>query len=829
MATTAREIGQIFAQQINFRQSIKDRIEDYILKTELAALDPALQRARQAEINRMRDAVDSMDKEIADIIEKKVAGVDNIAQRWVAADGSVKAQQVAAGGRVEAARITTEGDLQEALMRVRADLEKAKAENATEERIAQIEANAKLLEDLRKEEAKGEAGAEQNLSKVIEDAQTFAGSDRFQLEAKYGDLWNREYKAKFDALAGNPIGQRRLVEKFAEASDTFIKSIGSESGRSAILDELSNENMSAAEVALRGAGLPEGYLAADKATLVMDEASKRGYTEPRDSYVINYLPSGKGTGVDARPPVGRPIEPASRAALLGLQSNDQVKDFEERAAFNRYLLDTVGPRGEVSTKTFEEFKTEASDPKSDAASRISEARISAPQELAQFGDRSLVDLMLKRKGALVELADVKNAFAESGSEFPSYQSVQRKTLESYSELYGGRGQQRLVNLAEFGRKTPITITDPTTGEERQVQLDAPELEVLFGGGITGRGGGGAAISPVPKETRRSTVAMGLDQNLIGQSTGMPSTRATATLTAPLPSPRIVEEPEAPLALDLTARTPEERGMTGRLPAFGVEQPAAIRREAVPGETRRPTFGFGEPETFADAAQMATATPPTDATRFKAAPLVQALLEAPAPVPPAPKAEKALEDMSEFELEGELKNAIEKSKRLQAELQMADPTRAAQIQDELKALGERARQILITSKSVPITKEDFDTLTPDELTAKVQPKTEVKPVTLSAQSQRSNKDLVTFAEGSTAASKAQKQIDAGKEATPVKFIKGADKLSEGQVATIKNLAQKRGSVRAGDLTKTLAQIIGVDESSPLVEKAKSLYIAFEQLA
>lgn len=830
MATTAREIGQIFAQQINFRQAIKDRIEDYIMKTELAALDPAVMRQRQAEINRMRDALGNLDKEIADIMEKKVAGVDDIAQRWVAADGSVKAQEVAAGGRVEAARIGAQSDIQEAIIRSRTALEEARLRGESAERIAEIERNTGILQDLRKEEARGEAGTEQNLGKVIEGARTFAGTDIDQVSNALSTLWETEYKPKFIALDGSPLAQRRLVEQWTTAANTFVDSIAAPQAQAAIRDELVAEQLTPAELGIRAAGLPVGFLQIDKAETLMKEATKRGYEEPAAKTAIQYYASGKTAGVGARPPSGRAPTSAPRAALLGLQDDAQVAEFEKLAAYNKFLVDNVGPRGEVPTKTFEQFIAESQTAGSDAANRIARSKTAAPAELAQFGDSALVDLMLRRKGAQAEITDVKNAFDQSGSKFPTYESVQRKTLETYSQLYGGRGQQRVVELAQFGRKVPLTYTD-AEGREQSVSLDVPELELLFGGSAVGGGGGGRA-TPSGESVRQSTVIMGLDQNLTGRPSGMQSQGRGELGYVPkegkfgyeLLRPFPPAEPEPPFNPDLTG---DQRGMGGQLPSYITEQPAPVRREGVPGETRRPTFEFGEPQSFGEAAQMATTVPATDATRFKAAPLDQALLEAPAPVPPTPKAEKSLESMSEFELEGELKAVIEKSKRLQAELQMADPTRAAQIQDELKALGDRARQILITSKSVPISKEDFDTLSQEELVAKVQPKPQ--PINLSAQAQRANTELVTFAEGTNAASKAQKEIDAGKEANPVKYIKGASKLSEGQVATIKNLAQKRGTVPLGQLSKTLASILGTDINSPLVEKAKSLYIAFEQLA
>ncbi len=842
MATVAREIGQIFAQQINFRQAIKDRIEDYIMKTELAALDPAVIRQRQAEINRMRDGLNDLDKQIADIMKQKVAGVDDIAQRWIAGTGSILAQEVAAGGKVEAAKIGAQSDYQVAVVNANARLKAAREEGLSAERVAQIEANARLLEDLRKEEAKGESGAEQGLQKVIDAAQGFAGVDRFQLETALGNLWNQEYKAKYDALAGNPIGQRRLVEKWAEASDTFVKSIGSPAGRASIEDELSAEQRTPVDVAIRAAGLPEGYLLADKAELLMSEAGKRGYAEPVARGALAQF-SASGGGVAARRPVGREIGGADRATLLGLQTPEQVKAFEEQAAYNRYLVDTVGPRGEVSTITFDEFKKASETAGSKEAGYIESERRTAPAEVAQYGDRALVDLMLKRKGAQVELADVKNAFDTTGSKFPSYDAVQRKTLETYSELYGSRGQQRLVNLAEFGRKTPVKIQDPVTGEEREVFLDAPELEVLFGGSVEGGGGGGVRVPRIkPEEGVGGSGIMGLDQSLTGRGSGM-QRQGVGTLAAKPPMDIVqvpepvggyaerplfrgfTEEPEAPI--DLTGGGEVSR--TGRLPAFGV--PAEeVQRRNVPGYViRTPEFDTrgGEPQTFAEAQAQLTAKPvDTGAARFKAAPVDTQLLTAPAPKAPAPEVVKPLKDMTSFELEGELKKALMQADVLRKKMEEADAEEAQSIGEQIKALQERVKEIIITDQGNEITKEDFDKLTPEQLVAKAAPK--VKP-TLSASSQRGNAELIAIAEGSTAASKAQKEASSGKTPDPTKFIKGASKLTEGQVATIKTLAQKPGSIKAGSLQKTLAQIVGVDENSPLVEKAKSLYIAFEQLA
>ena len=826
MATVAREIGQIFAQQINFRQAIKDRIEDYIMKTELAALDPAVIRQRQAEINRMRDGLNDLDKQIADIMEQKVAGVDDIAQRWIAGTGSILAQEVAAGGRVEAARIGAVNDLQVAALNANARLKEAREKGLSDERVAQIAANTRVLEDLAKEEAKGSAGMEQNFTTAVDEAQTFAGVDRFQLEAKLGDLWNREFKGKYEALDGNPLAQRTLVENFARMGDTFVKSIGSQTARDSIRDDLVTENMSTAEVALRGAGLPIDFLSQDRATAVMDQATKLGYTEPVARGALEQFSATGGGGTSARPPAGREISGADRATLLGLQTPEQVKDFEEQAAYNRYLVDTVGPRGEVSTITFDEFKKASETAGSKEAGYISSERRAAPAEVAQYGDRALVDLMLRRKGAQVELADVKNAFDTTGSKFPSYDAVQRKTLEAYSELYGGRGQQRLVNLAEFGRKTPVKIQDPVTGQEREVFLDAPELEVLFGGGITGRGGGGRA-TPEGESVRQSTIVTGLDQNFVGQSTGMPSSRGTVPMRTP--PPRIVDEQEPPLVLDLTPRTPEERGMFGRLPEFGVPAEVVERRDVPSSVIRTPEFDTrgGEPQTFREAQAQLTAKPvDTGAARFKAAPVDAELLTAPAPKPPAPEVAKPLKDMTSFELEGELKKALMQADALRKKMDEADAEEAQSIGEQIKALQERVKEIIITDQGNEITKEDFDKLTPEQLVAKAAPK--IKP-TLSASSQRGNAELIAIAEGSTAASKAQKEASSGKTPDPTKFIKGASKLTEGQVATIKTLAQKPGSVKAGSLQRTLAQIIGVDENSPLVEKAKSLYIAFEQLA
>lgn len=908
----AREIGQIFANQINFRQSIKDRIEDYIQKTELAALDPAVIRQRQAEVNRMRDALSDLDKQIADISEKKIAGIDDIAQRWVAADGSVKAQEVAAGGRVESARIGAQSDLDTALIAARARIQEARIRGESEERVKQMEINANVLQGLRDEEKKGEAGAEQNLSKVIDAARTFPGQNVNDLGTALKNLWTAEFLPKYNALGGNELGKRRLSEKWAEAAGILVDQIGSPQGKQAVLDDLTAEGLSVTDLAFAVADLPSSFLQQDKQQMIMDAALQMGFQEPAARSAAQEFAGGR-VGVSATRPIAKEIESASRAAQLGFQTDAQVKDFEELAAYNRYLVDKSDETGVAPTVTFEQFKASAAKGGPESA-YIDQARKAGTQELAQYGDRFLVDLMLKRKGVASELADVKNAFAEAGSKFPSYESVQRKVLEQYSSLYGGRGQQRLVDLAKLGRATPLSIPTFKDSSGNVVQIGTPEYEILFraynegkdigptaagaGGTTTGGGGGGVGVSgvgrgianiedmpvvapggypstqkvdlskytvsdvrtanldvpeleilfgksgggsrmmpaapvaPAGESVRQSTVVMGLDQKGTARPSGMQSQGRAELSYVPKPTiksgyelnrPFPEAEPELPFNPDLTG---DQRGMGGRLPPYITEQPEAVRRQAVPGEIRKPTTLPGGPQTFQEATEMAAIVPTTDAARFKAAPVDASLLEAPAPVAP-PVVTKPLEDMSSFELEAELKKAILQDQKLRAELEKADAERAMQIGQELRALQERARRIIELDKENPITKDDFDKLTYDELVAKVKPK--AKPVTLSAAGQRMNQDLLTYAAGSTAASKAEKEVSKGKEASPAKFIKGADKLSAGQIATIKDLAQKRGTVKTADLRKTLAQIIGVDENSPLVEKAKSLFIAFEQLA
>lgn len=979
MATTAREIGQIFAQQINFRQAIKDRIEDYIMKTELAALDPEMRKARQYEINRLQQAVSDLDSDIADIVEQKIQGIDKVRERWVAAQGTMSTAEVTAGGKVISTGLQVRGDLAQAALNAKAAYDRAVLAGKVDQAAADAARAARVFDEAAKLEAQGSSGREERMQYINGQAgESFiSGGNPEVAKVRLQGIWRQKFEGRFKSLEGNPLAQRKLMEDWvSDATDALGKSKGAADLTAAVAN---SQYGSLAGLALGVTGEGEDYLDKNQRS---DLLAKSGVSKdkPKDVDFASKYYAANFEGLYAGAPKADEIPPASREFLLGFETKEELDAFEKQAAFNKYIIDYAGETdasGNIikpEDLKFEDFIQKSGDPKSVEASYIAEAKRSSPQDIAQYGDRGLVDLQLKRKGVQSELAETKDAYAASGSKYPSYEAVQRKTLEAYSSLYGGRGQQRLVDLAELGRTTSLTVpqfTDKTTG--KTVPLDSPEYEILFRKYQEERGipvGAGMAPPPAPgfpkgpydkeavkafRESETSQMPMNYNEDtgkweaapVGGESGGIapggrggirqdrflfspeetpivapggypstekpkpefdygkyslasetqarldvpeleilfgkgskfePRTRKPIAPIGPIgPITPVDREPRLPREpREREPREPREREPRVRPGAMDVGLPpqgTSTLREAdvfsvgseaigIPPKTSPGAAPVTTEELLAGAGDVAVKPVPDleglitgkpDATsvitqkdydilqtldKLKTTPykdlkpkekaLLQDLGITPKTIKQETKPVSKIisDDLTDAQIEVALKGAVQKSAALTAELADADPVRAAQIQDELKAIASLTKQIIIESKNIPITEQDFASLTPEELISKVQPKPKINQ---SASSIRMNQDLVTFAEGSTAAAKAQKQLVSGKEATPQRFIKGSDKLSEGQVATIKNLAQKRGSVRPGELARTLASIIGVDEKSPLVEKAKSLYIAFEQLA
>ena len=824
----AREIGQIYANQINFRQAIKDRIEDYILKTELAAIDPAVLKARQDAIKKEQEAVASLDKEIADLAKQKEKSVGDAIDAFTRAEGTGRVASLQAEARVTASINSAQGDAYTARVNYERSIDTQQLANQGERIKGQARINDIALQKAVDDENAGNAGILTINERGLNQARGSTAVDSDQLREELKRLYDTEVKPRVDALGGNELGRNKLLDNWIATANNFLANMGSTSGQASVRQSLSDAGITATDLAIEVAGLPDDWATQDRSDLLTQQAEKNGFKE---------LPGIGGASLKTTPlalrttiPELEPLNPPSIKTALGLETDQQVDEFKNRTSYNYYLIDK-SKTGEEPV-AYEEFITSDVAPnyrsKTDAASFT---------ELAKIGDSGYVDLLLKRAGAETRLNQSQDAYEKAASDFPSYSSVARKTLETYSSLYGGKKQKEMVDLAKFGRENLFEVPvykETTTGNSilapgpnatkeqvdafkarvdageitvtsQTTQLDVPELEVLFGS-AGGGAGGGFGIKAIPKKEKPPEIP--LEQTPPKELT--PEEKAKAKNILPEGIGPTMKKPLA---------TKEIGGILGAEGTTTVGQvPIQEFREA----SDRAVATLGGPVGKANP-QLALTDLGTLATA-RTAKEVQDLITR------GNLQQQELMLLGDGDLEKLGQNVLTTVQQLQATKDLLKPNETEQItlvDDKIKFLSGVAKDIVVASKSNTITEQDFTAGRREAMMKKIAPP-KVKEPLVSYQTQKSASDTMIMAKGETAAAKAGRQLNEGKTPTPEKFVPGANKISDDQKSKIKTLAETPGKFSASGLDKAIRNILGKDASEPLVEAAKSLFLAYETL-
>lgn len=853
----ATSIGQIYAQQINFRQSIKDKIESYIMQTELASLDPAVRRAQAALLKSQQERVNGLEAKVAELADRKDKSVGDLIDAFTRAEGQRLVAERQAQAKVISSANTAAGNAAAAANAARAKVAAANLALESDEIKAKAGANDRAWARVVAEESEGDKGVDSLLAKAAEEGRASPINTADGLSNQLERMAAVDWKAKLDRFGSNELAKNRWIENFIATAETYARSIPSQASRTAIDDQLLASGLSVSDLALEALGIdPATYKATDTTGTLRDRLVKNGYETIPNVSGYN-LDEVVAVGVDLRrnlPPEPIAKKPTLKDAL-GLETDAQAEEFKNRTSYNYYIVDQADKQ--QPTITYEEFiaKPELAKTfrdKTDAASFY---------ELAKFGDKAYIDLLLAKKGAEADFDKAQAAYAASNSKFPSYAEVARKTQEAYSAQFGGKGQQRLVALSDYGRntlfdvdvfedtKTGKIVLAPKTPEEKaefdrkqatgeirattkSLQLDVPELEAL-GMDLTGGAGGGVRPTKEPKRTGAMLSAFDAGRDL-----GPEPAAGSATIGK---KEKVVEEEvvgEEVVEKEEPIRPPlEQQGFTGRIAPRVPEGPdfPDERRELKPGEPTRLDVMAGTPKVPQTQGPDIEPPGPVDVRKPIAKTEIKAILDATDPTTFSQIMEETLllrpgsvALLSEEELGEAGKSVSAVSKFLTS---TRTPENAPLIDSKLAVLGRVARNLLVASRSNELQDADFDTKTPDEIQQAVSGGSGggVKPAPLSAKEKRAIGDTMTFASAAKAASVAEDQRQAGKALTPEKSIPNASQITPKQKEQLRALAETPGRFSADGLNKAVARILGDKASPKVIEAAKAIYLAFEQLA
>lgn len=499
--TVAPTIGSIYAQNINYRLAVKDQIKDYIMKTELAAIDPDIMDQRRRTIAALEKQILELDKLVGDLREGKIRADAKLVERFTAGTLQREVAALQGAARVQSQAIATAGSLKAAEIRAEADLRKARAANETDQRIAALQANSGASSRAAAAEAQGNEGRN-TLSSAITDiafnkawADPNNAADEFSADLK--TLWQRDYAPRFAALSGNKVGQDQFIKNFIGDANLYVSSL-EPTQRAALEADLSTISMDPSALALGAAEVrTEDFTDAAIAERKKQKLKDEGFTEVPGYNRLNTAISAGGlpsATFKAPPPTG-PTEPTRNYRLGIPEGEEALKQYSTSVAYNKALLEDKLPQDESGRPiAFEAFvdlltKENGQGPISDSVNFAANLPI---DEAKALGDNMLVENILRRRGLETEVAKARKALVDSFENLPSYETIERKTLETYSKLYGSAPQRALVQLAEQAQriKFPVLkdgkLVKDAEGNIEIAVLDAPDLL----GGAFGKFAGG---------------------------------------------------------------------------------------------------------------------------------------------------------------------------------------------------------------------------------------------------------------------------------------------------------------------------------------------------
>ncbi len=779
--SVAREIGQIYAQMIDYRKANKDKIEQYILQTSLYALDPKVRAERAKYIAELERTRKNLDDRLQAIEEGNIENVGAIREEWVASSGAVAKPELASISDIAKQDISGKYGLAEKKVAAASALNVAKQKGTEDRKTKVLEANLGIVDSLEKETNEGLSGEGERIDKSLKIASGYglapgAPLDVSTLQSVAQEVWDKEYKAKYLALANNPMGQKAVQQGYQNAITEIIATsdANTPAGVAGLGTQLGSKGYGDLIVSASGGDISKEQYGKSFQTTGEELINLRTQDPDIRASALQSV-SGIGAGVSFDRYAGAlkkaEIEGAPIYRQLGLDSEAQLPEFYNRVAYNRYLLAAKKTDPEAEVVDYTEFRGNLG--KGGVEDKLVEYTKSAPvEDTLNFGNRSYIDIQLERLGLGRDIAAEKAIEAKATANILTPGKLAVETQTEYYRQYGGPGQRRLVDVKDFAERTPITYTNPDTGKEEQVFLAAPEMEFLLsGGGKVKRAEPPPEKPPEPKP----------------EPTPVPTPKPKPE--EPVSTTRLVEEPEPPLDL-----------------SGGEDRPEGARMERV--------IGYGTDEI--ELKRGRTTKPVPDQTGDISDDEFQDILDM---LPEEPdKAEETGQKLSK------------RAQQLQAELQLAStPEEQTRVQDAIARVSKQARQLVVADKGNPLTDEDFAGATSqDALLAKLKQPT--KPPPQSATQIKGREAFVIEAQGKVAASKAlEEKAKTGKEAKPEKFVKSITPVPDKAVAFLKDLATKKGRISAEELNKAVVALLGEGASQKQIDAAKSIYVAYETIA
>ena len=779
--TVAREIGQIYAQMIDYRKANKDKIEQYILQTSLYALDPKVRAERAKYIAELERTRKNLDDRLQAIEEGNIENVGAIREEWVASSGGVAKQQLSSISEIAKSDISGKYGLAGKKVEAASALNVVKQKGIEDRKTDVLEANLEIVGRLESETNEGLSGEGERIDKSLKIAaanglQPGAPLNLATLQSVAQEVWDKEYKAKYLALANNPMGQKAVQQGYQNAITEIIATsdANTPAGVAGLGTQLGSKGYRDLIVSASGGDISKEQYGKSFQTTAEEQVNLRTQDPDIRAAALQSI-SGIGAGVSFDRYVGAlkkaEIEGAPIYRQLGLDSEAQLPEFYNRVAYNRYLLAAKKTDPEAEVVDYTEFRGNLG--KGGVEDKLVEYTKSAPvEDTLNFGNRSYIDIQLERLGLGRDIAAEKAIEAKATANILTPGKLAVETQTEYYRQYGGPGQRRLVDVKDFAERTPITYTNPDTGKEEQVFLAAPEMEFLLsGGGKVKRAEPPPEKPPEPKP----------------EPTPVPTPKPKPE--EPVSTTRLVEEPEPPLDL-----------------SGGEDRPEGARMERV--------IGYGTDEI--ELKRGRTTKPVPDQTGDISDDEFQDILDM---LPEEPdKAEETGQKLSK------------RAQQLQAELQLAStPEEQTRVQDAIARVSKQARQLVVADKGNPLTDEDFAGATSqDALLAKLKQPT--KPPPQSATQIKGREAFVIEAQGKVAASKAlEEKAKTGKEAKPEKFVKSITPVPDKAVAFLKDLATKKGRISAEELNKAVVALLGEGASQKQIDAAKSIYVAYETIA
>lgn len=489
--TAGRAIGEIFAQMIDYRKANKDKVENYIIQTSMYALDPRVRAERARYIAELERSRKNLDDRAQAIEEGNIENVGNIRETWVSTTGDVAKVEAGAIADVAQSDIAGRYGLAKAKVDAASALNVVREKGKQDRQTKVLEANLDIVEGLEKEVSAATSREGSRLDGALKTASDYGlgqGSplDQATLQTIAKEVWEKQYKADYLAAANSPMTQKTIQQGFQNALTEIIATsdantpagstgLGSVLGTTGFADlvvgssagDISREDFGKSFTTVREEQINLRTQDPDVRAAALKSTANIGPGRTFESY-IGAIKAGEVAGA----PIFR---------QLGLDSPEQLPEFYNRTAYNRYLLASKQADPNAVVPSYTEFKTKIG--QGGVEDRFIDYTKSAPvEETLNFANKSYIDILLERQGLEGRIGEERAIEAKAKDTLLSPGQLARETQTEYYRQYGGPGQRRLVAVEDRAARMPIEYTNPETGKTETVYLDTPEMELLLGKG-----------------------------------------------------------------------------------------------------------------------------------------------------------------------------------------------------------------------------------------------------------------------------------------------------------------------------------------------------------